>query len=184
MLPLIIEKTGKNTDTFDIRTKLYQNRIIYLDGDITQEQVDGVIMQMLYLDSVSSEPITLYINSAGGSVVDGLALKDCIYNLRSKVNTVGIGKCASMGAYLLACGTGTRRAMQNCRILLHTVSTIVEGNIHDFRVEMKELELLNKIIFSDLEKFTNSQVFEEITHHDCWLSSEQAKEYNLIDEVI
>lgn len=185
--PVIVEKVGKSVHNFDVDTKLYQNRIVYLTGEINGDRAKEVITQLLYLDSVDTADINLYINSEGGSVTDGLAIADTMQILKSNINTTGIGLCASMGAILLVSGTGERRCTKNCQILLHTVSSYTGySDVHQSRADMDHQELLNNVLFdiicskSDMQK----EELERITQHDCWLTAEQALEYKIVDRIL
>lgn len=185
--PVIIEKIGKSVHTFDIDTKLFQNRIIYFSGDVTSESAKDIITELLYLDSVSSDDISLYINSVGGSVTDGLAIVDTINAISSKVNTVGVGMCASMGAVLLVSGTGVRKCTKNCQILLHTASSF-NGiqNVHEAKVEYDQLKKLNDLclnIIADKSNFSIDEVRDR-TQHDCWLDAEEAVNKGIVDSII
>lgn len=185
--PVIVEKVGKSVHNFDVDTKLFQNRIVYLTGEINGDLAKDTVTQLLYLDSVDDSDINLYINSEGGSVTDGLAIVDTVRILKSQVNTTGVGLCASMGAILLVSGTGERRCTKNCQILLHTVSKCTGySDVHQSRADMDHQELLNDVLFdiicskSDIQK----EDLERITQHDCWLTAEQALGYKFVDRIL
>ena len=185
--PVIIEKFGKAVHTFDIDTKLFQNRIVYFSGDVSDESAKSVITQLLYLDSVSNDDINLYINSPGGSVTDGLAVVDTINAIGSKVNTVGLGMCASMGAVLLVSGTGKRKCTKNCQILLHTASSFNGAqNVHEARVDFEHLSKLNDTCMQIIANHSNFSIDElrELTKHDFWISSNDALEKGIVDSII
>lgn len=185
-VPSIIETIGRSQKAFDLPTKLLQNRIVYLGNEITSDVANIVIMQLLWLSSDdSSKEINLYINSPGGDVYAGLAIKDIIYKIDCKVNTIGLGLCASMGAYLLASGTGVRKATENCRIMVHSVSSMTKGTIHDIEIDYKESLYLQEKMLKDLTSFSKGkcteQTFKAITQRDFWLSPEDAIIYGLVD---
>jgi len=185
--PVIIEKIGKNVCTCDVDTKLFQNRIIYFNGDVTPEYSKGIITQLLYLDSVDNSDINLYINSPGGSVTDGLAIVDTINAIGSKVNTVGLGECASMGSVLLVSGTGVRKCTKNCQILFHTASSYSGMmNVHDAKVDYEFLSKLNDLCLDIIVKRTKYTLEEitNLTHHDYWIGSDVALAKGVIDEII
>lgn len=185
--PVIIEKFGKNVHTFDIDTKLFQNRIIFFSGAVTQESAKDAVTQLLYLDSVSNEDINLYINSEGGSISDGLAVVDTINAIGSKVNTVGVGLCASMGSILLVSGTGVRKCTSNCQILLHTASSCSGiANVHEAKVDYEHLTKMNDLTMNILANRTNYTLEElrQLTSHDYWLDASTALEKGLVDCVI
>jgi len=183
--PLIIEKTGRNTKPVDLISRLYQDRIIYLSGVIDSEMCDSIIIQLLWLNTDNAhEDINLYIHSPGGSIVDGFAIKDIINNLSAKVNTIGIGECSSMGAYLLACGTGVRKATESCRIMIHSLSTGMKGTFHDIKIDFKESEFLQEKILSDLSEFTGLSLekIQEISNRDFYMSADEAIKLGFIDK--
>jgi ATP-dependent Clp protease protease subunit len=187
--PNIIEKTGRSSRTFDLPTKLLQDRIIYFSGCVDEDSANYIIMQMLWLNADNpDEPINFYINSPGAEVYQGYAIKDTIDSLNCKVNTVGLGMCASMGAYLLAAGTGNRKAMKNCRIMLHSVSSGTYGNFHDMKIDFEETKYLQDKMLEDLASFTKGKTslkkIIENTQRDNFLSPEEAIKMGLIDEVI
>lgn len=186
--PYVIEKVGRNTKLIDIPTKLLDSRKIMLEGDVDEYSVNSIIQQLLWLNSISNDDIDLYIKSPGGSVTDGLALKDVIDNISCKVNTIGMGCCASMGAYLLSCGTGTRRGTKNLRYMIHAVSSGTVGTVHDMKVSMKETQFLQDLLMKHLAEFTKGKsTLEEIEkkcERDCFMSTEEAIEMGLLDEVI
>ena len=187
--PSVIETTGRSSKAFDLPTKLLQDRIIYLGSDINPAVANLIIMQLLWLQSDNpDEDIDLYINSPGGSVYDGLAIKDVIDNMSCKINTIGVGICMSMGAYLLSCGTGIRKATKNCRIMLHSVSGGFEGTFHDMKISFDETKFLQDRMMEDIAAFTNGvssvQELRDKTQRDNYLSVDSAIELGLIDQKI
>lgn len=187
--PSIIETTGRSSRSFDLPTKLLQNRIVYLAGEINDESANVVVMQLLWLNADNpDEPINLYINSPGGSVYAGLAIKDLMYSLDCKVNTFGVGLCASMGAYLLAAGTGERAATQNTRILIHSVSAGTIGTVHDMEIDFKESKFMHDHLLSDLESFTKGKSTRKSlntkTKRDYYMGVQEAIKLGLLDAVV
>ena len=139
--PYITKQIGRSTKLIDIPTEMLSQRIIFLGTEVDDCVANSLIQQMMWLATVSSEDIDLYIQSPGGSVYAGLSIADCINLLDKqgiKVNTIGTGMVASMGAYLLAAGNGTRKATKNCRIMIHSVSSGSRGTIHDMEVDFNE----------------------------------------------
>lgn len=189
LIPNVIEKTGRSEKPIDLPSRLLQDRIVYLGEDVNPDTANIVIMQMLWLAADNPDlPINFYINSPGGSVYDGLAIKDIIDHIPCKVNTVGVGMCASMGAYLLACGTGERRAMKHCRIMIHSVSSGTMGTFHDMKIDYEETKFLQDSLLIDIANFTNGKsTLETIrtkTLRDFYMSAEDAKMLGLIDKVV
>lgn len=144
--PYITKQIGRSQKLVDIPTEMLSQRIIYLGTEINDFVANSIIQQMMWLATVDTKDIDLYIQSPGGSVYAGLSIKDCIDILDKKgikVNTIGTGLVASMGAYLLSAGTGDRRVTKNCRIMIHSVSSGSRGTIHDMEVDFNESKYLN-----------------------------------------
>jgi ATP-dependent Clp protease protease subunit len=186
--PNVIETIGRSTKTFDLPTKLLQDRIIYIGGEINQESADQAIMQLIWLNSDNQdEPISVYINSPGGSVYHGLAIKDTMHSIASKVNTIGTGMCASMGSYLLAAGTGVRKATVNCRILIHSISSSSHGTYHDIAVDYEETKFLQESLLNDLAIFSKGKTtLDDLklkTQRDYYMNANEAISLGLIDRL-
>ena len=187
--PSVIETIGRSSKAFDLASKLLQDRIIFLGDQIMSDNTNSIIMQMLWLAADSpEEPISLYINSPGGVIYDGLAIKDIMDDIPCKVNTVGVGMCASMGAYLLAAGTGTRRVTKNCRIMLHSASSGTKGTIHDMAVDFNETKYMNDKLLEDIVSFSCGKLTEELlnkaTQRDHYMNPEEAINMGIIDAVV
>jgi len=187
--PHVIETVGRSSKAYDLPSKLLQDRIIYLGEPIDSDIANSIIMQMMWLNADNpNKPIDLYINSPGGSVYAGLAIKDIMNTITCKVNTVGTGLCASMGAYLLAAGTGTRRATANCRIMIHSVSSGTQGTVHDMHVDYKETEYLQNQMIEDITLFSKGKAtleqIEDKTLRDCYMSPDDAIVLGLIDSIV
>jgi len=183
-VPSVIETIGRSSRAFDLPTKLLQDRIIYLGEDVNEETSNSIIMQLLWLNAdAPGKEIDFYINSPGGSVYDGLAIKDVIDNLKCKVNTIGLGICASMGAYLLSAGTGERKATKNCRIMIHSVSSGTRGTIHDIEIDYKETKYLQDKLMQDITDFSKGksslETIIEKSQRDCYMSPEEAIELGI-----
>jgi ATP-dependent Clp protease protease subunit len=188
IVPTIVEKTQRGERVYDIFSRLLEERIIFLAGPVTDMNANVVIAQMLYLASKDSKrDIKLYINSPGGSVTAGLAIYDTMQFLKCPVSTICIGLTASMAAVILAAGTkGKRFALPNAEILLHQVAGGMQGQATDIEITAKQIvmmkEKLNKILSSHTGQPLNKVVKD--TDRDFYLTSEEAKKYGLIDEVI
>ena len=189
LLPDIIETVGRNKRAFSLPSKLYEQGIITLMDEINDDLAYVIITQLLYLDSIDTqEPVKLYVNSPGGSVTAGLAIIDTIHAMERKVQTIGMGMCASMGAMILLSGTGERKALKNTRIMLHSVSGGTRGTVHDQIIDLEETkflqdQLMQMIAKSSKNKMTLQDV-KEFTQRDFYISSEKAVELGIIDSVI
>ncbi|MBU4204711.1 ATP-dependent Clp protease proteolytic subunit [Patescibacteria group bacterium] len=188
IVPTIVEKSQRGERVYDIFSRLLEERIIFLVGQITDLNANLVIAQILYLTSKDQKrDIKLYINSPGGSVTAGLAIYDTMQYVKCPVSTICVGLTGSMAAILLAAGTkGKRFALPNAEILLHQVAGGVTGQAVDIEITAKQIvklkENLNKIL-----AFHTGQPLEKVekdTDRDFYLTAEEAKIYGLIDDVI
>ena len=187
IIPTVLEKSATGERAYDLYSRLLKDRIIYFGGEVDQHSMDLIIMQMLFLDREDGHrPIEFYINSPGGSVVDGLALYDVMHTISAPVNTTCVGMAASMGAILLAGGTGTRAALPHSRIMIHQVSSGARGTSADLRIQMAETNKLENILFqilADKTGKTAKQIAKDCDR-DNYMSAEEAKAYGIIDAVI
>lgn len=188
LIPTVIEKTMNGERAYDIYSRLLNERIIFLGGPIDDHIANLVVAQLLYLDHMDSKKdIYLYINSPGGSVSAGMAILDTMNFVRADVSTICVGVAASMGSLLLSSGTkGKRFALPNSEIMIHQVLGGAEGQASDIEIQAKHIlrikENLNKILAKNTGK-TPAQV-EKDADRDNWMTAEEAKKYNLIDDVI
>lgn len=187
MIPTIIEHSGYKDYAFDIYSHLLNNRIIFLSGEINDYTSNLVISELLYLDSISNDEISLYINSPGGSVTSGFAIYDTIQFIKSDVRTICVGMAASMAAIILASGTkGKRNALTNSEVMIHQPLGGMQGQASEIKIHAEHIlntkEKLNKI----LAKLTNQKLekIKKDTDRDYYLTSLDAKKYGLIDEII
>lgn len=186
--PTAIEKTGRGTKTIDLPSKLLEQRKVYVNGEINQTLIDSVILQLLWLNSQDPESdIDLYINSRGGSVEQGLALRDIIDILDCKVNTIGFGGCMSMGAYLLGAGTGVRQVLPNTRVMIHPVSAGVMGDFPAMKAHFDEINHTNETMFEHISQFTKGKQTPEDVKNACkedyYMSAQEALDFGLIDKI-
>ena len=187
IIPTVLEKSATGERAYDLYSRLLKDRIIFLGEDVNEHSMNLCIMQMLFLDREDPHmPIEFYINSPGGSVVDGLALYDVIHTISAPVNTTCVGTAASMGAILLTAGTGTRAALPNSRIMIHQVSSGARGTAADLRIQMAETDKLENTLYKILAEKTGKTVKQiaKDCDRDYYMSSEEAKAYGLIDTVI
>lgn len=187
VVPYVIENTGKGERSYDIYSRLLEDRIIFLTGEINDAVADTVVAQLIYLEGKDPEKdICLYINSPGGSVTAGMAIYDTMNYIKCDVSTICIGLAASMGAFLLSSGAkGKRYALPNAEIMIHQPLGGAQGQASDIKIQadhiIKTKYRLNKILAENSGK--PYEVVEKDTDRDNYLSAEEAKEYGLIDEI-
>ena len=187
-IPFVIDHTGHAERTYDIYSRLLEDRIIFLRDALDDDVANVVIAQMLFLAAKDpAKDISLYINSPGGAVTAGLAIYDTMRYVKCDVATICIGQAASMGAVLLGAGAkGKRSALPNSRILLHQVFGGAQGMAADVKIQTEELlrmrDLLIKILSEHTGK-TKKQVAKD-TDRDYFMSAEEAMEYGLVDRII
>ena len=188
VVPYVIDNTGKGERSYDIYSRLLEDRVIFLTGEINDAVADAVVAQLIFLESKDpNKDICLYINSPGGSVTAGMAIYDTMNYIKCDVSTICIGLAASMGAFLLSSGTkGKRYALPNSEIMIHQPLGGAQGQASDIKIQadhiIKTKHRLNSILAMNSGK-PYEQV-EKDTDRDNYLSAEDAKEYGLIDEVI
>lgn len=188
LTPVVIEQTSRGERSYDIYSRLLEDRIILVFGEVTDALSASVIAQILYLTSKDKDKdIYLYINSPGGSVSAGLAIYDTINYIPSPVMTIGMGMCASMGAFLLSSGTrGKRFALPNTKIMIHQPAGGAKGQATDIMIVAEEILKTKKKLNEILSTNTNQPLSKIIkdAERDYYMSADEAKAYGLIDEVI
>lgn len=186
----ILETGQQRMTCIDIQSKLLQNGIIMISEEITSDTVVEYQEQLFYLMSKynKGDIITIYINSPGGSVYDGLGLYDIIQIIKSKgiiVRTINIGKAASMASILLMCGTkGYRESTENSSVMIHEISTWEYGKTPEIRDATEELNRLQKTIDEIISKHSDPKLIDLCSRKDLWLSAKDAIEYNIIDKIL
>ena len=187
LTPYILEERELRVTQMDIFSRMMMDRILWLAGPVNDRMSTVVQAQLMFLDNLNVNDITLYIDSPGGSVKSGLSIVDVIDYVNSDIVTVNTGMAASMGSILLGCGTkGKRFSLRHSRVMLHQVSTGASGNIQDIRRSIAEGEKYNDRLFELLGEYTGKdkkQVLEDASR-DLWLNAEEAKAYGIIDDVI
>ncbi len=184
---MVVDQTGANERSYDIYSRLLEDRIIFLSDEINDTTANVVIAQLIYLEGKNPDKdIYLYINSPGGSVTAGIAIYDTMNYIKCDVATICVGMAASMGAFLLSSGTkGKRYALPNSEIMIHQPLGGAQGQASDIEIQAKHIKIikekLNKILSENTGK-SLSQI-EKDTDRDNFMSAEQAKEYGLIDEI-
>jgi len=186
--PYIVEKTGIGETRYDIWSKLLQERIIFLGGEIRDIDADHIVAQLLYLDSQDPEKdISFYVNSPGGSVTAGLAIYDTMRHINADVQTICMGQAASMGAILLAGGTrGKRMALPSSRILIHQPWGGVQGQAVDIGIQAREIVRLKKMLITYLSEDTgkDEKIIAADLERDFFMSAEEAVQYGIVDKIL
>lgn len=188
LVPTVIEQTHRGERAYDIWSRLMKDRIVFLGTEINDDVANVVVAQLLFLESEDPEKdINLYINSPGGSVYAGLAIYDTMQYVRCPISTICVGMAASMGSVLLTAGTkGKRRALPNARIMIHQPHGGSRGQASDIEIQAREMlktkERLNQI----LAQHCNQPVEKVLkdADRDYYMSSDEARAYGLIDEVV
>ena len=188
LIPIVVEQTGRGERAYDIFSRLLRDRIVFLGSVVTDEVANLITAQLLFLESEDPEKdVYFYINSPGGSVTAGLAIYDTMQYIRPEVSTLCLGQAASMAAWLLAAGAkGKRYALPHARIMLHQPLGGVQGQASDIDIQAREILRLREQLNNILTKHTGQSLkrIERDTDRDLFLTSKQAQEYGLIDEVI
>ena len=188
LVPYVVEQTSRGERSYDIFSRLLNDRIIMLSEEVNSTTASLIVAQLLYLEGHDPEKdISFYINSPGGSVTDGMAIYDTMQYIKCDVSTICIGMAASMGAFLLSAGTkGKRMALPNAEIMIHQPSAGTQGQITDMAIHLKRLEFIKKRMNRILADNTGKPL--EVVTADCerdnFMSAEEALEYGLIDKVI
>ncbi len=188
LVPTVIEQTNRGERAYDIYSRLLNDRIVMLTDEVNNVTASLVVAQLLFLEGQdSTKDISLYINSPGGSVSDGLAIYDTIQYIKCDVSTICMGMAASMGAFLLAAGTkGKRFALPNSEIMIHQPLGGAQGQASDIIISANHIQRTKKRLNTILAERTGQplDIIEKDTDRDNWLTAQQALEYGLIDKVI
>lgn len=187
-IPYVIEQTGRGERSYDIFSRLLNDRIIFLGEEVTDVSANLVVAQLLFLESEDpNKDIQLYINSPGGSVTAGMAIYDTMNYVKCDVSTICMGMAASMGAFLLAGGAkGKRFALPNAEIMIHQPSGGAQGQATDIQIVAEQI-LRTKKKLNEILAANTGQSLETIaadTERDNWMTAEEAKVYGLIDELV
>ena len=187
LVPVIVEKEINGERSYDIFSKLLKERIILLSGEIDDNLANTIVAELLYLDSLNNEDISIYINSPGGSITAGMAIYDTMNFVKSDVSTICIGMAASMGAFLLSCGTkGKRYSLPNSEIMIHQPLGGAQGQATEIKIAaeriLKSRDKLNKILSKNTGQ--DIEIISRDTERDNFLESDEALKYGLIDKII
>ncbi|HET6477137.1 MAG TPA: ATP-dependent Clp endopeptidase proteolytic subunit ClpP [Ilumatobacteraceae bacterium] len=188
LVPFVIEQTSRGERSFDIFSRLLNERVVFLGTPVVDEVANLIVAQLIHLESDDPDKdISLYINSPGGSVYAGLAIYDTMQFIKPDVSTICVGSAMSMGALLLAGGAkGKRFALPNARVLIHQVAGGFEGQASDIEIHAKEVLNLRKRLDEIIADHTGQEIdkVRTDTDRDYFMSAAEAKEYGIIDDVI
>lgn len=185
--PMILEEREMRVTQMSVFDRLMMDRIIWVSGPVESRMASIIQAQLMFLDSLDKKDITVHLDTPGGSVLSGLAIRDVMNYINSDVVTVNVGMCASMGSVLLSSGTkGKRSSLMFSKVMTHMVSHGTEGNIQDTRINQLEAEQYNYMLFKILAENTGKSFDEvyEASRRDKWFNSEESKQFGLIDEII
>ena len=188
LIPMVVEQNSRGERAYDIYSRLLKDRIIFLGSPVDDNVANVMIAQLLFLEAEDPESdISLYLNCPGGLVTSGMAIYDTIQYLKPDVQTICIGQATSMGAVLLAAGAaGKRQALPNARIMIHQMMGGFSGQAEDIDIQAKEIIRMTDILNEVLANHTGQKIekIAEDTQRDFYFSSQEAKEYGIIDEVM
>ena len=188
LIPYVVEQTSRGERSYDIFSRLLNDRIIFLSEEVNDATASLIVAQMLYLEAQDPDKdIQFYINSPGGSVTAGMAIYDTMQYIKCDVATITIGMAASMGAFLLSAGTkGKRMALPNAEIMIHQPSAGTQGQITDMAIHLKRLQIIKERMNKILAENTGNsiEVVTDACERDNFMSAEEAQAFGLIDRVL
>lgn len=187
LVPMIVDKEVNGERSYDIFSRLLKNRIILLTGEIDDNLASSVVAQLLYLDSINNDDISIYINSPGGSVTAGMAIYDTMNFIKSDVSTICLGMAASMAAFLLSAGTiGKRYILPNSEVMIHQPLGGAQGQATEIKIAAEHIlklrDKLNDILAKNTKKSLNQ--IKNDTERDNFMDSKEALEYGIVDKII
>ena len=188
LVPYVVEQTNRGERSYDIFSRLLNDRIIMLSEDVNDTTASLIVAQLLYLEAQDPDKdIQFYINSPGGSITSGMAIYDTMQYIKCDVSTICIGMAASMGAFLLSSGAkGKRIALPNADVMIHQPSAGTKGKVTDMEIDVEHFlkikRNLNKILSDNTGK--SVEQVKEDSERDRWMTAEEAREYGLVDKVI
>lgn len=188
LVPYVVEQTSRGERSYDIFSRLLNDRIVFLGEEVNATTASLVVAQLLYLEAQDPDKdIQFYINSPGGSITDGMAIYDTMQYIKCDVSTICVGMGASMGAFLLSSGTkGKRMALPNAEIMIHQPSAGTQGQITDMAIHLKRLETIKKRVTQILADNCGRDVAQVTAdcERDNFMTAQEALEYGLIDKII
>ena len=187
LIPTVIEKSHYGERAYDIYSRLLRDRIIILSGEIDDITANSVVAQLLYLDGINHDDISIYINSPGGSITSGMAIYDTMNFITSKVSTICVGMAASMAAFLLSSGeSGKRYALENAEVMIHQPLGGAQGQATEIKIAAERILKLKKKLNQILSNNTGKDisVIENDTERDFFMDSNEALEYGIVDKIL
>ncbi len=187
LIPTVIEKSSMGERAYDIYSRLLKDRIIILSGEIDDNMANSIIAQLLYLDGISHDDISIYINSPGGSITSGMAIYDTMNFVASKVSTICVGMAASMAAFLLSSGErGKRYCLENAEVMIHQPLGGAQGQATEIKIAAERILKLKKKLNNILSLNTGKNIkkIEKDTERDYFMSSLEALEYGIVDDIL
>ena len=187
LIPTVIEKSSNGERAYDIYSRLLKDRIIILSGEITDASANIVVGELLYLNSLNHDDISLYINSPGGSITAGMAIYDTMNFIKSDVSTICVGMAASMGAFLLSSGTKKKRCcLPNSEVMIHQPLGGAEGQATEIKIVAERILKLKDKLNKILSKNTGQKLekVEQDTERDHFLSAKEALDYGIVDKIL
>ena len=187
LVPTVIEKSSNGERAYALYSRILEDRIIMLSGEIDDNVANIVVAELLYLDSINHDDISLYINSNGGSITSGMAIYDTMNYIKSDVSTICIGMCASMAAFLLSSGKkGKRYSLKNSEIMIHQPLGGAKGQATEIKIAAERIlkirDKMNKIMAENTNN--DIEIIEKDTERDNFMSSEEALSYGIIDKIL
>ena len=187
LVPIIVEKELSGERSYDIFSRLLKERIILLSGEIDDNLSNTIVAELLYLDSINNDDISIYINSPGGSITAGMAIYDTMNFIKSDVSTICIGMAASMGAFLLSCGKkGKRYILPNSEVMIHQPLGGASGQATEIKIAAERILKSRKKINEILSKNCNQPIekIESDTERDYFMDAEESLNYGIVDKII
>lgn len=187
LVPTIIEKNEMGERAYDIYSRLLKDRIIILNGEITDNSSNVIVAQLLYLDSLNNDDISLYINSPGGAITAGMAIYDTMRFIKSNVSTICVGMAASMAAFLLSSGEkGKRYILPNAEVMIHQPLGGVQGQATEIKIAAERILKLKKKLNKILSDNTGKDIstIDNDTERDYFMDSEEALNYGIVDKIL
>ena len=187
LIPIIVDKEQNGERSYDIYSRLLKDRIIFLSGEITDDIANTIVSELLYLDSINHNDISLYINSPGGSITSGMAIMDTMNYIKSDVSTICVGMAASMAAFLLSCGQKEKRyILPNAEVMIHQPLGGVNGQATEIKIVAERIIKLKHKLNELLSNNTNQDIkkIEIDTERDYFMDANEALEYGIVDKII